>query len=110
MNEHTPGAWRYCKGNPSEGYSVFSIGDGLLDDNHGFATNTLAQVLTDGVFDPEANARLIAAAPELYDALVSTLEALRATEEFMEKSGLNTNYLKEIINTAEGLLVRIDTE
>ena len=110
MSRHTPGAWRYCKGNDAETLAVISIGDGLLDDTHGFATNILAQVMTDGVLDPEANARLIAAAPEMYYALTSTAETLSATENFMEHSGFDTSYLKEIVSTIEALLERIDAE
>ncbi len=58
MSKHTPGAWHVTD------RAIAGIGIGCED-------GTIAVVLTGWPYlpDPEANARLIAKAPELYEAL-----------------------------------------
>ena len=101
MSRHTPGAWKYFK-NVDNTFSVIPA------ECQGFETTVLAEVFTEGIDDPEANARLIAASPELYSALVLCVEALRATEIFMAGRGLGTKELKGIINAAGELLASIE--
>lgn len=107
MSTHTPGKWDYIS-NINGTYSVYSRGERSLDDTYGFGTNILAEVLTEGVIDPEANARLIAAAPELKVSLIGALEALEATAEFMSTINLQTEDLHRITGTISELLDRID--
>lgn len=59
--KHTPGPWRYCKenGSPTTGQHMIAGGK----------PGYLAEVRDCGSGDVEANARLIAAAPELLEAL-----------------------------------------
>lgn len=62
QTQHTPGPWRYCKtnGSPTHGEHVIA----------GSKPGYLAEVRDCGSGDVGANARLIAAAPELLAALV----------------------------------------
>ena len=107
MSTHTPGKWDYIS-NINGTYSVYSRSERGFDDTYGFGTNSLAEVFTEGVIDPEANARLIAAAPELRVALIGALEALEATAEFMSTINLQTEDLRSITGTISELLDRID--
>lgn len=103
MSNYTPGTWKYFR-NADDTFSVFPAE--ALD--NGYVHTVIAEVFTDGISDPEANARLIASAPELKTALVRAVEALRATEVFMKAQGLDTDKLNMIIEIIDGLLDRID--
>lgn len=61
MNAHTPGPWRYCpqNGSPTTGMHMIA----------GSKPGYLAEVRDCGSGIVQANARLIAAAPELLEAL-----------------------------------------
>ena len=102
MNRYTPGAWRYMW--DAGVWKIFT----WLGEGHRKKLTMLAEVLTQNVDDPKANARLIASAPEMYLALVNSLEALRATEVFMCGQGLETDTLNAIICTIDELLDRVD--
>jgi len=69
MHSHTPGPWRYCpqNGSPTTGQHMIA----------GAKPGYLAEVRDCGSGDVKANARLIAAAPDL-------LAALQVAEKFME--------------------------
>lgn len=78
-----------------------------------FPTNTIqgsviAEVFTENIADPEGNARLIAASPELLQALTYSQEVLRNTELFMSGQGLESGELNEIIRTVDELLDRVN--
>ena len=103
MSNYTPGTWAYFR-NADDTFSVFPAK--CLD--YGYVRIVIAEVFTDGIADPEANARLIASTPELCIALVEAVEALRATEVFMRAQGLDTKELNKIIGSIDGLLDRID--
>lgn len=82
MSEHTPGPW------------------GLNNDYIGSMEGEIAQVISEnvGILENEANARLIAAAPEL-------LEAVKKAHTYMENWGAPYSELKDlerVINKAEG--------
>lgn len=68
---HTPGPWRYDRtnGSPTTGQHMIA----------GAKPGYLAEVRDCGSGDVAANARLIAAAPDLLDALVSILAACAHT-------------------------------
>ena len=106
MNNHTPGAWKYIK-NEDGTFSVIPLGS--VNFKAGFATNLIAKVFSEGIIDPEANARLIASAPEIYQALHFETEALAATRDFMHVKGLDTQELGEIINVADEIFRKIDS-
>lgn len=63
MSKHTPGPWKACDNN---GYSIWRI------TSHQYraesASRTVAEVVGDSA-ETEANARLIAAAPEMYELI-----------------------------------------
>lgn len=69
MSKHTPGPWF-----AQAGYlTIYNLSDGNVG-----TTCAIAKVLRDqpGDDEAEANARLIAAAPELYDAAANALDTL----------------------------------
>ena len=69
MSKHTPGPWF-----AQAGYlTIYNLSDGNVG-----TTCAIAKVLRDqpGDDQAEANARLIAAAPELYDAAENALDTL----------------------------------
>ena len=99
-------AWEYRRN--SEGtFSVFPA-DSLTDES--YVKTLIAEVLTEGIDDPEANARLISSAPEMYQALIFINETLKATEVFLVGQGLDTQEVNKIISTVDALLSRIDGE
>lgn len=106
MNNHTSGEWDYSR-NVDGTYSVYPA-CGLRDES--YAAVIIAEVFTDRIDDPEANARLIASAPEMRVALIAAVEALRATDAFMCGLGLETDDLTGIIGTIDELLDRVDQE
>ena len=103
MSEYTPGTWKYFRN--EEG--TFSVCPAECFGN-GYADTVVAEVFTEDISDPEANARLIASAPEMHTALVGAVEALRATEVFMCAQGLDTKELNKIVGIIDRLLNKID--
>ena len=88
-------AWEYFR-NSEGSYSVYSA---KCDKHKHFPKIVLAEVFTEHVDNPEANARLIASAPEMRVALIGAAEALRATEVFMCDKGFSTAELNKIVDT-----------
>ena len=78
------------------------------DDPKEFPEIAVAEVFSGHAENPEFNARLIAASPEMRIALIGAVEALRATEVFMSGQGLETAEMNEIIEVIDELLDRID--
>jgi hypothetical protein len=70
MSKHTPGPWDIAKGKT---YCAIRTDERVI-----------ADMRLVGLHHNEANARLIAAAPELLDALQAALEALRGSAGFDE--------------------------
>lgn len=75
MSNHTPGPWRIERQNPSP-----TTGEWMIA---GSAPGYLAEIRDCGSGDPSANARLIAAAPDLLEAL----EAIRRYPKIREYVG-----------------------
>ena len=73
MSKHTPGPWRVVRQNGSPTTGEWMI----AGSKHGY----LAEVRDCGSGDVKANAHLIAAAPDLYDALDSLLSAIDSCAE-----------------------------
>lgn len=73
MSAHTPGPWRYLpeNGSPTTGQHMIAGGK----------PGYLAEVRDCGSGDIKANARLIAAAPDLLEALRATLRCLEWHEQ-----------------------------
>lgn len=89
IKQHTPGPWRYERSNPSP-----TTGEHLIA---GAKPGYLAEVRDCGSGDVQANARLIAAAPELLDALFTALPFVEdAADDEIYKSHRVHAVLKEI--------------
>jgi len=69
MSKHTPGPWNYGVQQLGH-YSIL----GPLTDNGNWRVVANTTAATEGVQTEEANARLIAAAPELYSACRAMIE------------------------------------
>ena len=94
MRYFTPMVWRYVK-NQEGTYTVCPVEDSPLH-------HVVAIVMR------EEDARLISAAPQLEQALIYAVDALRATKAFMADKGMDTDDLSEIVRVIGGLLDRID--
>lgn len=66
MSNHTPGPWTACN---NDGYSIWRIFTSWRTGN-----KTIAEVVGDSA-ETEANARLIVAAPEMYELLREVSQA-----------------------------------
>ena len=104
MNGHVSGAWKYFRNNEGT-FSVYPEG---CDRHKRFPKIVLAEVFTEHAGNPEFNARLISASPEMYVALIDAVEALRATNVFMCGQGFASEEMDEIIEVIDELLARID--
>lgn len=103
MNGQSSGAWDYIRD-----YDGNFIITALCDDPKEFPEIAIAEVFSGHAKNPEFNARLIAASPEMRIALIGAVEALRATEVFMSGQGLETAEMNKIIEVIDELLDRID--
>ena len=103
---HTLGPWK-CVPNFEGGIDVITS-HRISWDGERFPGKLIAEVETEGIRDPNANARLIAKAPEMYTALCQTVKALKATEDYMRYQELDTLHLDSIINGIEDMLDSID--
>lgn len=75
--KHTPGPWRYLRenGSPTTGQHMIA----------GAKPGYLAEVRDCGSEDVEANARLIAAAPDMYEALKALYNSIDSCVELNPK-------------------------
>lgn len=65
---YTPGPWKATRSNPAEGYDCW-----LITANHRNNFEKYLATVAGGASTSEANARLIAAAPEMFEALQNIL-------------------------------------
>lgn len=80
----------------------------ILKEDGADNVKVVAQVISEELDDPKAVARLIAGAPEMWTALVSATEALRATEKFMSTNGFDVQELADIVAAMDDTLDSID--
>jgi hypothetical protein len=96
MSKHTPGPWTACDNN---GYSIWRVTSFGYRANS--ASRTVAEVVGDSA-ETEANARLIAAAPE-------TLELLRDVRRYVADANLRGEGYAEIdLKAIDALLAKIE--
>ena len=87
--KHTPGPWKICRHNHRDGELWLTVVNGAWDLTHNYAKHR--DIVADARFsamsdeENEANARLIAAAPEL-------LEALQKIDKILWEEGLSKSY------------------
>lgn len=93
MSKHTPGPWIACDNN---GYSIWRVTSPEYRAES--ASRTIAEVVGDSA-ETEANARLIAAAPEMYEALRHLAHNARASGAEM---GLALVVAYDVLNKIEG--------
>ena len=103
MNGQSSGAWDYIRD-----YDGNFIITALCDDPKEFPEIAIAEVFSGHAKNPEFNARLIAASPEMRIALISAVSTLKATKMFMLMRRFETEHLNEIIKVIDELLDRID--
>ena len=96
MSNHTPGKWEYFR----NGNGIFSVADerGVI----------IADFYTNGIKDPEANARLTAYAPDMYEAIGLLKWALKVTGAFLSEKGYDSASAIEITDSVDRLIGLID--
>lgn len=75
----TPGPWVF---DDNDGYNCGSIWARMAPSGHGHAGPLIARAVGDSA-EVEANAHLIAAAPEMYEALKEAVEYFEMAAEFV---------------------------
>lgn len=105
MSGHTPGPWHVVDGgrhwnNPE--IKNFRIRDGITSE-HGYdvAWSEAGELVVEHVYE-EADARLIAAAPDLLDALFDARKQLEAYEEALNGEGYNSPRINAALAKATG--------
>lgn len=100
---------------PMKAWIPFETPEGellILKENGTDNFEPVAEVITEEIDDPaeqKAVARLIAAAPEMWTALVSTNHALKATENFLRTNGWDAKELTDIVAAIDDVLNNVDT-
>lgn len=79
MVKHTPGPWHYDDGQGGKYFPIVKLG-GPPDSPHGITINDCRGKNGGDIHELQANARLIAAAPALLDALESLALMTEASE------------------------------
>jgi len=105
VSNHTKGPWRFVTlGRKAEAHSAWEIeGDRTFHQNGLVSSGTnFAQVTGNSAEQLEANARLIAAAPELLDEVRTLIEVLERGAETPEDRDGIISYAKSIIAKATG--------
>ena len=113
MSGHTPGPWQQRDDMTSEGWvTIIGNVDGEIDaDGCTFHSYDVIAVCEDEYGERlpnvSANARLIAAAPELLEALEDTLSTLEHTRRFMlEKHGTKNPAREDAIAKARAAIAK----
>ncbi|MBQ7732488.1 MAG: hypothetical protein IJT58_00525 [Synergistaceae bacterium] len=91
--------WEYFR-NSEGSYSIFPTGS--------LNSPVIAKVVTEGVADPEAVAKCIAAVPELFSAVKQGIEIMRATRSYLSSHGLTIEGINEVIGTHDELIYRLE--
>lgn len=95
--KHTPGPWRWLEG---DGYCGPRLVDASVEDVIGGG----AQIDDTGVYTSPANARLIAAAPELLEELESLVERSGDLDGFSDE--YYRSEMRSRIESARGIVAR----
>lgn len=105
MTQHTPGPWI---ADNNEGFSSWSIWSRMTPTGHGIPGPQVASVHGDSA-ESDADAQLIAAAPELLEALQGALKALDAIGDEMTVGERYTNagqYLLDALMPARAAIAK----
>ena len=96
---------------PMKAWIPFENSEGellILKEDGSDSVKVVALVMAEELDDPKFAARLIAAAPEMWTALVSANHALEATENFMRTNGFDAKELTEIVAAINDILVNVE--
>ena len=109
VSKATPGPWRMVRSaNPGERWDI-----GIhAEPNANIHAECYAEFASKGDVRPaecEANARLIAAAPELRDALIVVLDCYRVAMQVLGRDARDFEASSEVV-AARALLARLDAE
>lgn len=116
--KHTPGPWRYEIGRVTPHATAFGFGVFPVKGRDGLPDGISQRALTSGnlyehgnfefFYGPEeieANARLIAAAPDLYDALRNMMGAF---DNPVRRVNFASDFADEAINTARAAIAKAE--
>lgn len=73
MSQHTPGPWEASAWSSVKGGELIALGWSITANGHLLPLSACA-AFDDDILEPQANARLIAAAPELLEALLALVD------------------------------------
>ncbi len=102
---------RLDNASPMKAWIPFEDSDGellILKEDGTDSMKIVAVVMAEELDDPKSAARLIAAAPEMWTALVSASHALEATEHFMRTNGYDAPDLTKIVAAINDILDNVD--
>ena len=86
MNAHTPGTWSYYQNTES---TYLIVPTKALERLELEGVEIGEVFIRKNIKSPEANARLISAAPEMYSALVFAVEIMSASAQFLAERGFD---------------------
>ena len=105
MTKHTTAPWEFTASTPEDGFECFFIYAG-----EGYSQRQIATVNGPQDEKGEANARLIAATPELLEALKHAENALADYVPTIEKTGAALNYGHHVIKMAKAAIAKATGE
>lgn len=105
MNAHTPGPWSYYQ-NTERSFVVTPVEAVARLELEG--VEICEVFFGKGIKDPEANARLTAASPEMYTMIVYLVAMEREHTQALAALGYNTKDAESVLDTADALIDRID--
>ncbi len=103
MSDYTPGKLDYVK----NGGGTFTI---FTAESEKSPSIVVAEVYTGGINNPEALARLMANAPEMFEAIKLMHKGYRATRAFLKHMKFDTSAIDGIIMSADDLISRVSGE
>lgn len=105
MNAHTPGPWTYYQ-NTERSFVIIPVAATESLEWEGVEIGEV--FFGKRIKDPEANARIFANAPDLYNTVIFQNAILSATAQFLEERGFDMKDAYKVIDSADALINWID--